>query len=199
MVAHLALGAATFVPVAGSAFALADATLYTAEGDYLDASLSMLAVVPGGELLSDGAKLARGGEKALTAGEDVARLGEDVARGGQDLARAGEDVASSQRTSSLLVDPASRRVALRQSTKQEIMDRAPRTSNGDFIDPNTGQALPQEGPFDFGHRPGYEWRSTRDKARAEGWNRQDVIEYENDPSHYQIEDPSANRSHRYEA
>jgi HNH/ENDO VII superfamily nuclease with conserved GHE residues len=36
-------------------------------------------------------------------------------------------------------------------------------------------------------------------ARQEGWTRQQVIEYENDPSHYQIEDPSSNRSHLYEA
>ena len=58
---------------------------------------------------------------------------------------------------------------------------------------------PQEGPFDYGHKPGFEWRTTQERARAEGWTREELIAYENDPSHYQIEDPSSNRSPPYEA
>jgi RHS repeat-associated protein len=80
MITHLALGAATFIPVVGSAAAVADAGLYLYEGDSADAALSMLAVVPGGELVGDAGKLARGGEKALTAAEDVVKVGEDVDR-----------------------------------------------------------------------------------------------------------------------
>jgi RHS repeat-associated protein len=95
-------------------------------------------------------------------------------------------------------DPAARRVTMRKSTKSAIQDAAPKTSDGDFVDPNTGQTIPKEGPFDYGHKPGYEWWRTQQAAREGGWSRQDVIEFENDPSHYQIEDPSANRSHRYE-
>jgi hypothetical protein len=35
-------------------------------------------------------------------------------------------------------------------------------------------------------------------AREEGWTREQLIEYENDPSHYWYEDPSSNMSHQYE-
>lgn len=42
----------------------------------------------------------------------------------------------------------------------------------------------------MGHRPGLEWRATQAPARAEGWSRRDVIEYENHATHYQLEDPS---------
>ena len=62
LVTHLALGAATFIPVIGSAAAIADAGLYMYEGDYLSASLSLLAVIPGGELLGEAGKLAEGAE-----------------------------------------------------------------------------------------------------------------------------------------
>jgi len=33
---------------------------------------------------------------------------------------------------------------------------------------------------------------------GEGWTRQELIEYENDPAHLQIASPSSNRSHKYE-
>ncbi len=95
-------------------------------------------------------------------------------------------------------DPAARRPKLREPTKQAVKDAQAKTPEGDFIDPNTFQVIPKEGPFHFGHIPGFEWWRTRDRARAEGWSRQEVIEYENDPSHFQIEDPASNMSHRHE-
>jgi len=95
-------------------------------------------------------------------------------------------------------DPAARRVDLRESTKEAIRDAAPKTAEGEFIDPNTGTVIPREGTYDFGHKPGYEWWRTQRAARDEGWSRNEVITYENDPSHYQIEDPASNRSHLFE-
>jgi len=95
-------------------------------------------------------------------------------------------------------DPAARRVDLREPTKQAIQDAAPKTADGDYIDPNTGQVIPQDGPFDYGHTPGNEWWRTQEMARSEGWSREEVIEFENNPDHYQIEDPSSNRSHFFE-
>jgi hypothetical protein len=95
-------------------------------------------------------------------------------------------------------DPAAERVSLRQDVKAEIMRRARKTQQGDFIDPNTEKIIPKGGPFHFGHKPGFEWRKTRDKARAEGWTREQVVEHENNPDIYQIEDPLENISHRHE-
>ncbi|MCL2728577.1 MAG: HNH/ENDO VII family nuclease [Actinomycetia bacterium] len=93
-------------------------------------------------------------------------------------------------------DVAARRVTLRKGTREAILD-AQRAPDGKIYDPNTGVEIP-EGQGHFGHRPGYEWWRTQLTARMEGWTRQQVIEYENIPSHYWYEDPSSNMSHRYE-
>jgi RHS repeat-associated protein len=98
-----------------------------------------------------------------------------------------------------VVDVAKYRVKLRASTKKAIQAAAQKTPNGDFIDPNTDVIIPKTGPFHYGHKPGYEWWRTRDTARREGWSRKKLIEYENEPSHYQIEDPASNSSHKYES
>lgn len=90
------------------------------------------------------------------------------------------------------------RAKLRPSTKQAIQDAAPRDADGNFIDPNTGQSIPVEGSFHYGHKPGFEYWRNRDIAQAQGWSRDQFIGYENDPSHYQIEDPRNNMSHQYE-
>jgi len=82
--------------------------------------------------------------------------------------------------------------------KQKIQDAALKTADGDFIDPNTGTIIPRGAPFHYGHKSGFEWSRTRDLARKEGWSREKLIEYENDPTHYQIEDPISNMSHKYE-
>jgi hypothetical protein len=54
------------------------------------------------------------------------------------------------------------------------------------------------GQYDIGHKYGEEWWRTQQTANEEGWTRQQVIEYENQPSRFQIEDPASNRSHVYE-
>jgi hypothetical protein len=90
------------------------------------------------------------------------------------------------------------RVTLRESTKRSVQDNAPKDADGNYIDPNTGQIIPAGGPFHYGHKPGYEYWRTRDRAQAEGWSREKFVEYENDPSHYWIEDSYNNMSHRFE-
>ena len=90
------------------------------------------------------------------------------------------------------------RVTLRSATKQAIQDAAPRDADGNFIDPNTGQSIPQDGPFQYGHKPGFEFWRNQNLAQQQGWSREQFIEFENDPSHYQIEDPYNNMSHQYE-
>lgn len=96
------------------------------------------------------------------------------------------------------VDVAATRPSLRVGTKQAIKDAAHKDENGDFFDPNTGDIQPKEGPFDYGHTYGEEWWRTQQMAREEGWSREQLIEYENQPERFQIENPTANRSHLYE-
>jgi len=90
------------------------------------------------------------------------------------------------------------RVNLRESTKAAVRAAQPQDEDGNYIDPNTGKIIPKDGPFHYGHRPGFEYSRTRDRAQLEEWTRQRFIEYENEPSHYWIEDPYSNMSHLYE-
>jgi hypothetical protein len=98
--------------------------------------------------------------------------------------------------SDLAIDVAARRVPLRVGTKQAILD-AQRAADGKLYDPHTYVEI-LEGAGHFGHRPGFEWWRTRQIAREQGWTRQDLIEFENDPTHYFYEDPYANMSHMWE-
>lgn len=83
---------------------------------------------------------------------------------------------------------------------------AERGSDGNQIkiDPDTGKpdpngmTIPEKGTYDFGHREGHEWWRYKQEAEAGGYTREKVIEDQNDPSRYQVEERSANRSHRYE-
>lgn len=100
-------------------------------------------------------------------------------------------------------DVAKHRVTLRKDTreqvKQDMRDDGLVTPEDDFIDPYSDKIIPKNGPFDYGHRPGLEWWRTREIARDNNWTREQLIEYENNPKNYRIEDPSSNRSHKYEA
>jgi hypothetical protein len=95
-------------------------------------------------------------------------------------------------------DPARRRPTLRVGTKEEVRKNAPKTSDGDYIDPNTQKTIPKDGPFHYGHKTGREWWRTRDRARNERWTRERVIEHENNPDIFHIEDPIENMKHTHE-
>jgi hypothetical protein len=85
---------------------------------------------------------------------------------------------------------------LRKSTKEGIEATAPRDAAGRPIDPNTGK--PIDGKPDIGHKPGNEFRREKAAAEAEGLSQKPFNDRMNDPSKYQLEDPSSNRSHKYE-
>lgn len=164
----------------GVAAAATNATWYAIEGDYGAAGLSLAAAVPGLAYL----KIAKAA-KAGAAAEKLAAESDNVAKAANEI-RAGADAAE-------------QRVTLGGGAKQAIMDKAPKDAYGNYIDPNTGKIIPHDGPYNVGHKPGYEWRCIQAKARREGWSRLQLIAYANDPSLYQIEDPTSNKSHLFEA
>lgn len=90
-----------------------------------------------------------------------------------------------------------KRVTPRKSTKEQVTQNQPRDAEGRMIDPNTKEPL-KTGEIDLGHKPGYEWKTRAQMHKDKGSTRQEVIETENNPSLYQWEDRSANRSHKYE-
>jgi RHS repeat-associated protein len=89
-----------------------------------------------------------------------------------------------------------RRPYLRKGVRAEVDARAPRDAAGRPLDPNTG--VPIEGKPDLGHKPGHEFRREKAKAQAEGLTQKEFNDRMNDPDLYQIENPSSNRSRRYE-
>ncbi|WP_139256625.1 GH-E family nuclease [Herbiconiux ginsengi] len=88
------------------------------------------------------------------------------------------------------------RPGLTDETKQAIQDDAPKDPHGNFIDPNTGESI--TGPWEYGHKEGFEWWRTAQVARDQGWTKEQIKAWENEADHYQIEDRSENRSHRWE-
>ncbi len=86
---------------------------------------------------------------------------------------------------------------LRTSTRATIEERAPKTSSGKFLDPNTGQVI--ENNFHYGHVYGMENRRLQAWAEAQGMSQQEYNDFINShPEFFQIEDPVANMSHKYE-
>jgi hypothetical protein len=89
-----------------------------------------------------------------------------------------------------------KRPYIRQSVRADVEAAAPRTTDGRPIDPNTGQ--PIDGTPDLGHKPGNEFWREKQSAETEGLTQQQFNDRMNDPDKYQLEDPSSNRSHKYE-
>src|SRR5690606_11465143 len=100
------------------------------EGDYGNAGLSLAAAVPG-LAFSKIAKSATAGKDAATA----AKAGK-VAGNSDEIAKAAKEFRAGAPVAALRVSPSS-------VTKTKIRDAAPKTKDGDFIDPNTGQIVPR--------------------------------------------------------
>ena len=86
---------------------------------------------------------------------------------------------------------------IRNDVRAEVEARAQKNSKGQFLDANTGK--PIEGKYDLGHKTGHEFRTEQAKAEQEGLTQEEFNEKMNNPDLYQIEDPSSNRSHQFEA
>jgi len=148
--------------------ALYKAVGYSAYGD--DSSVSAIQVIPGG------VGAIRAGAKAAAKADDVI----DAARG----VDASKNVFKN-------------RVKLRKETKEKIRKNAARDVDGRYIDPNTGMSI-EPGQEVFGHKSGQEWRKYKSSPENQNKTRQAVIEEQNNPDIYQIEDRISNASHKYE-
>src|SRR5699024_10932228 len=82
------------------------------------------------------------------------------------------------------------------STREEVENRAEKNENGKFLDANTGK--PIDKAYDLGHKPGHEYRYEKARAEKEELSQKEFNDRMNNPDYYQIEDPSTNRSHKYE-
>lgn len=135
--------------------------------------------VVGGALLAVGMAVAPGAEAG-----NLSKVGE--------VANAGEKVEGAAAAAAKDL----RRPYIRNDVRAEVEARAPKTPEGKFIDPNTGEVI--EGKYDLGHKPGNEFRTEQAKAQAEGLTQKQFNDRMNNPDKYQIESPSSNRSHKFE-
>ncbi|MFT3943204.1 MAG: GH-E family nuclease [Ancrocorticia sp.] len=176
---------ATFAPppfnTVGTLAAATNASWYAIAGDYSAAGLSLAATVP---------------RLSFT---KIADAGKRIKANSVAAARAVTKGARSAKAASKHQDAAVPRKMPNKETKDEIIKRAPTTPEGDHIDPNTNKVIPKEGPFDIGHVPGHEWKCIAHKAKRMNWSADQLKEWINNPDLYQIEDPSSNRSHKFEA
>lgn len=86
---------------------------------------------------------------------------------------------------------------IRKDVRAQVEANAPKNEKGQFLDANTGK--PIEGIYDLGHKAGHEFKTEQAKAEKEGLTQAQFNERMNNPDLYQIEDPSSNRSHQFEA
>ena len=89
---HGALGVASFVPGLSVVTGGADAAIYTAEGNYLEASLSAASMIPGGKVVTTAGKLARGASRAIRGAHEA----EEVVQAAR-LAKAAEEAAKAEK------------------------------------------------------------------------------------------------------
>jgi RHS repeat-associated protein len=86
--AHMSLGFASMVPGFGAAAAVLDAGLYTAEGDYMSAALSMASALPGGALLARGSQFIRAAGEAEKAASLASKVANVTERTGEFVSKA---------------------------------------------------------------------------------------------------------------
>ncbi|MDQ3231644.1 MAG: GH-E family nuclease, partial [Pseudobdellovibrionaceae bacterium] len=81
---------------------------------------------------------------------------------------------------------------------------AAKQSDGHVYDPNTGEKLSWDasksrtGQWDMGHKPGHEYRKLHKDYMTGKIHKAEFLRQYRNPGNYQPENPSANRSHKYE-
>jgi len=83
---HGALGVASFVPGLSVVTGAADAAIYAAEGEMVEAGLAAASMIPGGKVVTTAGKAARGAAKAIKG----AHVADDAARAGKAATKAEE-------------------------------------------------------------------------------------------------------------
>ncbi|MFB1051816.1 HNH/ENDO VII family nuclease [Paraliobacillus sp. JSM ZJ581] len=85
----------------------------------------------------------------------------------------------------------------RKGVRDEVWEKA-KDTDGNVRDPLTGTLMNKDGPWDMGHKPGYEFRKHQQSAMERGISRKEFLDEHNNPDHYYPELPSSNRSHKGE-
>ena len=180
--------------------------------DWIQTALDVLGVIPVFGEAADGIigliSLGRGDElgAALSFASMIPVVGDAVGKGGKAVKQlvkyADDGLSKATKVASKTISDAAKtkglhRPYIRKSTREAVENAAQKNAKGQFIDPNTLQ--PIEGKYDLGHKRGNEFRTEKAKAEREGVTQSQFNDRMNNPDLYQIENPSSNRSHKYEA
>jgi Domain of unknown function (DUF4150) len=84
---HGALGVASFVPGISLVTGAADAAIYAAEGELVEAGLAAASMIPGGKLATTAGKAGKAGLKMLKGAEDAAKVAKE-AKAAEEAAKA---------------------------------------------------------------------------------------------------------------
>lgn len=132
---HGALGVASFVPGLSVVTGGADALIYAAEGNALEAGLSAASMIPGGKVVTTAGKVAKGAAglmKGAHAGEEAAkaaRVAEDAANAGRAAGEAAE-AGKAARTAKEAENAARLRKAEEEARHAKKPDTEPQAGSG---------------------------------------------------------------------
>jgi len=97
------------------------------------------------------------------------------------------------------------RPKFRKGVVSQVWENA-KDASGKVLDPNNPNielkwdpTKSRSGQWDMGHRPGHEYRDLLNKLEKGEINEKQFLDEYNNPKNYYPEDPSSNRSHKYEA
>ena len=85
----------------------------------------------------------------------------------------------------------------RKGVRDKVWENA-KNSDGNVIDPLTGNVMDKSEPWDMGHKPGFEFRKHQKSAEGRRITRKQFLDEHNKLDHYRPELPSSNRSHKGE-
>lgn len=93
-------------------------------------------------------------------------------------------------------DPFGRPSNYRNGIRNQVWENGIRDHDGNVVDPNTGVKLNPD-KWDMGHKD-ETMKEHQERARKDGISRKVFLDQHNDPSRYHPEDPSSNRSRKFD-
>ena len=221
-IGHLALDLIGFVPLFGEPADLINGVWYAAEGNNVDAAVSLAATAPFVGMAATGGKFVNRGVDAARAAEDAANTARAAERAAEVAAtsRRAEERAAAARAAGNTDEAARwenvaaaggrdlplrelprdyrRPTGFRNGVRDDVLE-ANRGVDGVVRDPLTRTEINPNGRWDMGHRPGFEFRRHANDAARRGIDRRSFLDEHNIPEHYRPELPASNRGHQLEA
>ena len=185
---HNVLDVVGLIPVVGEVCDGANALVYAAEGDMVNAALSTAAMLPVGGQAATAGKWAVKGIKKIekevvkeveeAAAKKLAKEAEEIAakkaaKEAEEKAAKGGHVEGPKEPLSTK-DPRYKRGKFRKGVREKVWEDA-KGPDGKVRNPVTGKEMEYNEPWDMGHKPGYEHRKHQQSASARNISRKEFL------------------------